>query len=152
MSQLAHIPKSSLRCLFIGAAILFLSTGNRAQLNAAEAKAEPRRYHSVTGLHKEKAEYYIKLHAETWPGVLKKIKEAHIQNYSIALKEIKGELYLFSYFEYTGSDFEADMRRIAEDPETQRWWRETDPCQDPLPDAKKQGKIWADAREVFYTR
>jgi len=110
----------------------------------------PRRVHSVTGLKKEKADYYIKLHAKTWPGVLQRIKDSNIRNYSVALKEIEGKLFLFSYFEYVGNDFEGDMVKIAADPETQRWWRETDPCQIPLPDAKAQGKIWSDAVEVFH--
>jgi len=108
------------------------------------------RFHSVTGLKKEKADYYFDLHANTWAGVLKQIHEANIRNYSIAVKEIEGKLFLFSYFEYIGSDFKADMQKIGEDPETQRWWKETDPCQTPLPDAAASGKIWADAREVFY--
>ncbi len=111
----------------------------------------PRRIHSVTGLKRERADYYIRLHADTWPGVLRRIKESNIRNYSVALKEIEGMLYLFSYFEYVGDDYDADMAKIAADPETQRWWKETDPCQIALPDAAAEGKIWSDAEEVFYT-
>ena len=110
----------------------------------------PRRLHSVTGLKKEKADYYIKLHAKPWPSILQRIKDSNIRNYSVAVKEIDGKLFLFSYFEYIGNDFEGDMAKIAADPETQRWWKETDPCQIPLPDAKAQGKIWSDALEVFH--
>lgn len=110
----------------------------------------PTRHHSITGLKHEKADYYIRLHAETWPGVQKMIKAANIQNYSIALKEIEGKLFLFSYFEYTGTDFDGDMQKIADDPETRRWWKETDPCQIPLPDASAKNAIWADAKEVFF--
>lgn len=54
--------------------------------------------------------------------------------------------------EYTGRDFDADMKKMAADPETQRWWRETDPCQLPLPDAAAKDKIWADMTEVYYQR
>ena len=111
----------------------------------------PRRFHAVTGLRPEKAEYYFKLHAATWPGVLKMIEQANIRNFSIAVKEIKGKLYLFSYYEYVGEDYEADIKQVAADPETQRWWRETEPCQLPLPEAAASGVIWSDAREVFYT-
>ena len=32
----------------------------------------------------------------------------------------------------------------------QRWWKETDPCQEPLPAAAAQGKIWADTKEVYF--
>ena len=38
---------------------------------------------------------------------------------------------------------------MAADPETQRWWKETDPCQSPLPDAAAKGKIWSDTKEVY---
>jgi L-rhamnose mutarotase len=110
-----------------------------------------RRCHSITGLRPEKAEEYFNLHSSVWPEVLRTIELANIRNYSIAVKEIEGKLYLFSYYEYVGTDLEADMRKIAENPETQRWWRETDPCQLPLPDAAARDAIWADAREVFYT-
>ena len=108
------------------------------------------RYAWVTGLKPEKAAYYQQLHAHPWPGVLKQIKAGHIRNYSIYLREIEGKLFLFSYLEYTGDDFAGDMKRMAADPETQRWWKETDPCQIPLPEAAAKGKIWADAQEVFH--
>jgi len=118
---------------------------------SAKPGRQVKRYHAVTGLRPEKADYYYKLHAATWPGVLKMIEEANIRNFSIAVKEIEGKLYLLSYFEYVGTDFDADMKKVAADPETQRWWKETEPCQLPLPDAAARGIIWADAREVFYT-
>jgi L-rhamnose mutarotase len=79
------------------------------------------------------------------------ITKANIRNFSIAVKEIEGRLYLFSYYEYIGNDYDADMKKVAADPETQRWWRETEPCQLPLPDAASKGIVWSDAREVFYT-
>lgn len=110
----------------------------------------PQRYAWVTGLKPDKAVYYRQLHAQPWPSVLKEIKACHIQNFSIHEREINGKLYLFAYLEYTGSNFDADMKRMAADPETQRWWKETDPCQSPLPDAAAAGKIWADTKEIFF--
>ena len=116
----------------------------------ATTSKEPQRYAWITGLKPEKAEYYRHLHAHPWPSVMKQLKACHVQNYSIFEREIDGNLYLFSYLEYTGKDFDADMKKMATDPETQRWWRETDPCQKPLPEAAARGKIWSDAKEVFY--
>jgi len=108
------------------------------------------RYGMVIGVKPEKIEYYEKLHAAAWPGVLAKIKECHIRNYSIYLREIeKGQYLLFSYFEYTGDDFSADMARMAADPETQRWWKETDPCQAPLP-TRGEKEFWSRMNEVFH--
>lgn len=110
----------------------------------------PQRYAWVTGLKPEKAEYYRQLHANPWPGVSKTIKDCHIRNFSIHECVIDGNLYLFAYLEYTGKDFAADMGKMAADPETQRWWRETDPCQSPLPPAAAEGKIWMDTKEVYF--
>ena len=108
------------------------------------------RYGMVIGVKPDKIEYYKKLHAAAWPGVLAKIKECHIRNYSIYLREVaKGEFLLFSYFEYTGRDFEADMARMAADPETRRWWKETDPCQSPIP-TRLDKEFWSRMEEVFH--
>lgn len=110
----------------------------------------PQRYAWVTGLKAEEAAHYEDLHAHVWPGVNKMIKSCHIRNFSIHEREIGGRLYLFAYLEYTGTNFPADVQRMANDPETQRWWKETDPCQSPLPDAAAKGKIWSDTKEVYY--
>ncbi len=113
---------------------------------------EPTRFAWVTGLKQEKAAYYKELHAKPWASVNKKLKEVHIQNFSIHLKEIDGKQYLFAYLEYTGDNFDADMKKMGDDPETQRWWKETDPCQSPLPDAAAKGKIWSDTEEVYFLK
>jgi len=121
-----------------------------AAMVAGRTPTALQRFVWVTGLKPEKAQYYRELHAKPWPGVTKMIKACHIQNFSIHEREIDGKLFLISYLEYTGKDFGADMKKMAADPETQRWWKETDPCQSPLPDAAANGKIWAGTREVFY--
>ena len=86
----------------------------------------PQRFAWVTGLEPEKAAYYKELHANPWPGVLKTLRECHVQNFSIHLKELDGKQYLFAYLEYTGDNFDSDMKKMGADPETQRWWKETD--------------------------
>ena len=80
-----------------------------------------------------------------WRGVLATIAACHIRNYSIFLRAG----VLFAYFEYHGSDYEADMRRMAEDPETQRWWKIMDPMQTPMQGALPEEK-WSPLREVFH--
>jgi len=123
-----------------------------ALLTGCATHHAPQRYAWVTGLKPEKAEYYRQLHANPWPSVNKMIKECHIQNFSIHECKIEGQLYLFAYLEYTGTNFDADMQKMAADPETQRWWKETDPCQSPLPDAAAKGKIWTDTKEVYFLK
>jgi L-rhamnose mutarotase len=108
------------------------------------------RYGMVTGLKPERVAYYKELHAAVWPGVLKKITDCNIRNYSIYLKEIDGKPYLFSYWEYTGNDFAEDMKKMAADTTTQRWWKETAPAQLPLPDAAAKGETWSRMEEVFH--
>jgi len=55
---------------------------------------------------------------------------------------------LFAYFEYVGDDFELDMKIMAEDECTQKWWRETDPCQESISDNK--GEWWMNMEEIFH--
>ncbi len=104
-----------------------------------------KRYGFVIQLHPDKVDTYKQLHAAVWPGVLKTIKDCHIRNYSIYYKDG----WLFSYYEYIGADYEADMARMAADPETQRWWDVTMPCQKPL-ETRQEGEWWALMEEVFH--
>lgn len=119
--------------------------------SCADSGRPVQRFGMVTGLRQEKLETYKALHAKAWPGVLKKIEACNIRNYSIYLKQIGGEWLLFSYFEYTGKDFESDMLKMQADTLTQRWWKETAPCQQPLPDAAAKGETWSSMEEVFHT-
>jgi len=140
------------RGMRLGAAGILLAAAVTVAM-AAFVYSQPKvqRFGMVIGLKPEKIETYKKLHAAAWPGVLKIIKECHIRNYSIYLKEIEpGRFYLFSYFEYTGGDFEADMAKMAADPTTQKWWKETDPCQTPIA-LRGPGEKWARMEEVFHT-
>lgn len=130
-----------------------LTVGAAALLSGCSVREETvQRFAWITGLKPEKAARYRELHASPWPAVNRMIKECNIRNFSIHETEIEGRLYLFAYLEYTGKDFAADMKKMAADPETQRWWKETDPCQSPLPAAAAAGKIWADMKEVYFLR
>lgn len=108
------------------------------------------RYGMITGIRKEQAEHYKQLHAAAWPKVLQMIKECNIQNYTIYLREIEGKFYLFSYFEYTGHALDVDMNKMAADPLTQDWWKETAPMQIPLPEAVAKNQVWCMMEEVFH--
>lgn len=104
-----------------------------------------RRFGSIIRAVPEKLEYYKYLHTNPWPAVNSMIKACNIQNFSIFYKDG----LLFSYFEYTGDDYEADMARMKADPETQAWWRETDPCQQPL-ETRAEGEWWAGMQEIYH--
>ena len=106
-----------------------------------------KRYASVIGLKPEAIDAYTRLHADVWPDVLAQIARSNIRNYSIYLKQ--PENLLFSYFEYHGTDYDADMAAMAADPRTQEWWDVCMPLQSPL-DTRKPGEWWADMPEVFH--
>lgn len=103
------------------------------------------RYGSVIKLKPEKLAEYRELHANVWPEVLSMIRQCNIRNYSIYYKDG----FLFSYFEYHGVDYAADMQKMAADPKTQAWWQLTDPCQEPL-EARQPGEWWASMEEFFH--
>jgi L-rhamnose mutarotase len=104
-----------------------------------------RRYGQLIRLRPEDEVEYIRYHADVWPTVLATINDCNIRNYSIFLRNG----LLFAYFEYHGTDFAADMRKMAADPETQRWWSIMDPMQQRLEDAAP-GDKWSDMTEVFH--
>jgi L-rhamnose mutarotase len=109
-----------------------------------------KRYGMVIGLHPEMLGEYKRLHAAVWPDVLRMIQACNIRNYSIYLRALDDRRhYLFSYFEYAGTDFAADMARMAADPTTQRWWSFCKPCQRPL-EARQENEWWAAMEEVFH--
>ena len=111
---------------------------------------KPKRYGMVLGLRANKVAEYKKLHAAVWPGVLKMIKACKIRNYSIYAHPLgKGRWFLFSYFEYTGKDFAADMAKMAADPLTQKWWSHCKPCQRPIKN-RAPGEWWAKMEEAFH--
>jgi L-rhamnose mutarotase len=104
-----------------------------------------KRYGQVLKLRPEYRDDYVSHHAAVWTGVLAQIRRSNIRNYSIFLRDG----ILFAYFEYTGSDFAADMRAMAADPETQRWWALMEPMQEKWPTASEQ-QWWTDMPEVFH--
>jgi L-rhamnose mutarotase len=104
-----------------------------------------KRFGQVIGVRPEHFERYKKYHAAVWPEILDMITKCNIRNYSIFHKD--GMLY--AYFEYTGTDFAADMAKMAADPKTQEWWSIMEPMQDPVA-TRKEGEWWANMEEVFH--
>ena len=104
-----------------------------------------KRYGQIIGVKQEKLEEYKKYHAAVWPEVLEMIRLCNIRNYSIFYKDGM----LFAYFEYVGSDFAADMAKMAADPMTQKWWDVMMPMQTPVA-TRAEGEWWANLEEVFH--
>ena len=104
-----------------------------------------KRYGQVLKLRAEYRDDYVRHHAQVWPDVLEQIRRSNLRNYSIYLRDG----ILFAYFEYVGDDFESDMRAMAADPATQRWWALMEPMQEKWPSAAP-GEWWSNMTEVFH--
>src|ERR1700735_72202 len=102
----------------------------------------------VIGLKPGAVAEYNRLHAAVWPEVLQVIHDANIRNYSIFLKE--PENLLFAYWEYHGTNFDADADKMLENPAMKRWWRVCTPLQEALA-TRKPGEWWATMQQVFFT-
>ena len=120
-------------------------------MSDSRSKKEIQRYGMVIEIEPDMIGEYKRLHASAWAGVLKTIHECNIRNYSIYLREVEpGRHYLFSYFEYTGDDFEKDMEKMAADTVTQEWWKRCVPCVKPIRKSA-EGDLWTPMEEVFHT-
>jgi len=104
-----------------------------------------KRYGMAIKIRPENLDEYKRLHVDVWPDVLKMIGECNIRNYSIYHKDGM----MFSYFEYVGKDFDADMAKMAADATTQKWWDVCKPLMDPL-ETRATGEFWANMEEVFH--
>jgi L-rhamnose mutarotase len=122
-------------------------------MSSAENPTSPpvaaRRFVWVAEVRPEKLTRYRALHTAPWPAVNAVIQACNIRNYSIHLGLIEGKPHLFSYLEYIGSDFAADMARMAADTDTQRWWAECVPCLVPRPGLPAPG-VWAGTEEIYH--
>lgn len=108
------------------------------------------RYGLILEVRPEAITEYKRAHAAVWPGVLQLLTECHIRNYSIFLREVDpGKFYLFAYYEYTGRDFNGDMKKMAASEEMRRWWDLCEPWQKPVP-TRMEGEWWARMEEVFH--
>lgn len=106
---------------------------------------KPVHYGMTLRVRPEHFEEYKRQHAAVWPEVLATITRCHIRNYTIYHRDG----VLFAHFEYWGDDFEADARRMAADPATQRWWSLMEPMQEPYAD-RRPGEWWSRMERVFH--
>jgi L-rhamnose mutarotase len=112
--------------------------------------SQVKRYGMVISIKEDKIEEYKKLQVDVGADRLRMMKGWNIRNYSIYLGELEdGRFYLFSYFEYLGDDFDADLKKMAADPATQKWWDVCMPCLRPI-EFRDAGEWWMNMEEVFH--
>ena len=106
-----------------------------------------RRMGMVIGIRPEKIALYKELHAHPWPEMNAALSAANIRNYSIYLRE--PENLLFGYWEYTGSDYAADMDALNQLAVNRKWRALTDPCQERLKSAP-ESDWWSVMPEIYH--
>ena len=90
-----------------------------------------RRMGSVFALDPDNEQLYRDLHANAWPEIVDQLRKSSIRNFSIFITELAGQKYVVSYYEYVGTDFEADQKAMTEDSATARWHEALSPCDSP---------------------
>ena len=90
-----------------------------------------RRMGAVFALNAENEQLYRDLHANVWPEIVEQLRKSNIRNFSIFITELAGQKYVVSYYEYVGTDFEADQQAMTEDPYNARWHQALSPCDAP---------------------
>jgi len=114
--------------------------------DAEPATRPPRRFGMVVGLHPDHVTEYRRLHADDQPGVRDLLTKYHLRNFSIFLHQIGDNWYEFGYYEYTGNDFDGDMKNLSAEPRNQAWLEVCDPLQLPL-----EGETgWAIMEQVYF--
>jgi L-rhamnose mutarotase len=76
-----------------------------------------KRIATLTKLKPGCGEAYKKIHDEIWEGVVQAAHEANMRNFTI----FRHGDYLFSYYEYIGDDFDADMAQKNALPISPKW-------------------------------
>jgi lactoylglutathione lyase len=117
----------------------------RRRAASVVSDAAGQRIAQVIRVRPEHADEYRRLHAAVPEPVLAQIADSGIRRYAI----YEHDGWLFGVFDYVGDDFDADMRRMGDDPATQRWWDVCKPLQEPLP-SRDEGEWWAAMTEIFH--
>ena len=108
--------------------------------------AEIKRVGMVIGVREECITDYSAIHANDHPGVRDLLAKANMHNFSIFIKQFPdGKHYLFGYYEYTGTDYDADMKTLAGEQRNIDWLAMTDPMQIPFPGEK----TWSIMDQVY---
>ena len=105
-----------------------------------------KRFGWVAQIDPDQYDEYKSLHADVWPDVLEMITACGLRNYSIYHKDG----CLFTYVEYIGDDFDADMAKMAADPVTRKWWAVVVPMFKNPNAQVAGGGVWADMEEIFH--
>lgn len=109
---------------------------------SSQRRPAPRRFGGAIRLRPEQYTTYRTLHDQVWPGVLRRMYQSNIRNFTIYYH--KETNMMFSHYEWIGhwkrpmskaeeeACLQRDLEAIAADPVTREWWTVCEPCQEPL--------------------
>ena len=130
--------------------IIFISINIFNSCNYEKKKMEgevTKRVGMVIKLKEESLAEYKKLHSDSTTGVRDLLMKYNLHNFSIFLTRLEdGNYYEFGYYEYTGDDFDRDMRALSEEPRNIEWLKICDPMQEPIGEAKG----WKEMETVYF--
>lgn len=103
------------------------------------------RFGDVIRVPAEKYAEYVEKHDNIWPSIVEMMRQAHVENFTIFHRDG----YLFKYYEYTGDDYEADMKKLNDNELHQQWLAFTAVCQKPVEFAKED-EWWSSMDDIFH--
>ena len=103
----------------------------------------------VIRLKKEDELKYRTMHADVWPEIIAVIYKANIRNYQLYVGTIDNKRYLFSHFEYHGTDIKKDFGTIRDNPIMKnKWLPITDSYQIKMPNTDA-GQQWLKLESIM---
>lgn len=131
------------------ALLISCNTNNSNKSNIDDMNKNVKRIGMVIKIKPEKIEEYKALHSDSHQGVRHLLQKYNMRNFSIYMKQLEdGNYYEFAYYEYTGTDYDGDMAKLAKEPENIEWLSKCDAMQIPLFDEKS----WLIMDEIFYNK
>jgi L-rhamnose mutarotase len=116
-------------------------------VSAGSESSHLQRIGMVIGIKPDEISAYKALHDASNAGVRDLLEKYHMHNFSIYMRQFDdGKYYLFGYYEYTGKDYNADMKKLGAEPRNQKWLSVSGPMQIPLTGEKS----WAMMQELYH--
>jgi len=138
-----------MRTIKLSIVLSFVAAFLVAAIYANTESTRVRRVGMVIGIKTDQISAYESLHAASNPGVRDLLNKYHMHNFSIYMRRLDdGKYYLFGYYEYTGTDYDGDMKKLGADPRNQKWLSTTGPMQVPLSGEQS----WAMMKEVYHNQ
>ena len=108
-------------------------TSNKEMSVDVQDHKNVKRIGMVIKIKPDRLDEYLKLHADTNPGVRDLLSKYNMRNFSIFMTRLEdGNYYEFGYYEYWGKDFDSDVAALNKEPRNTEWLKVCDPMQIPL--------------------